>query len=539
MAQPPANAANINAALAKFFQNGRGEAGLEVGTDPGLPLNHRIKIPHSMKRRWAFRQIAYENIAYPATATFQELVDDHDFIVGDGDARDIVCLEGKYYITDALGAGRQMHGEPFDLAPLGTADAHMSVAQRNHAGKAVCDIVFEAATLEQIAQFVEVNTPGATDANIPQAHISWVHAARYWGTVAGWVAVYKNDEWEAVANPANITQESWNIAVAVAGMGPEAFTACAARGASWRKTNHCTGGEMAQGLPRRWLDKNGFWGTGNDENQTRALHRSATASFYFATHAIANHAILANLAPADPGHWSRTYADYGYIMKWTPGESVSLRIAGMTQVSGAAIVADSVEVMRMVIKERLSPLVNARDSLDALMAAYETARQGGIAVHSGARWFLDGHPRGKAPENFSQKSAAHFALASELAVIATTYYQRTTIGKSMALRNAADQCSDELAKSTWTSLAANRQALAATEVIKAVARIKGAASVGAVKNIVSNSETAIRMAVGAYNNALRADAAAVGIAGALDLEADRIVTNAKDAAQAEGAALLA
>ncbi|CAF1514231.1 unnamed protein product [Adineta steineri] len=34
-----------------------------------------------------------------------------------------------------------------------------------------------------------------------------------------------------------------------------AWTACAARTTSWKKSNHATGGIPAIGLPRRWMQK--------------------------------------------------------------------------------------------------------------------------------------------------------------------------------------------------------------------------------------------------------------------------------------------
>jgi hypothetical protein len=537
MTTPPANIGDINRELAKFFTNGRGEAGLEVGADPGLPFDQRIKIPASMKRRWAYRIASTPPDPIPEEQDLDRLVASDGYEMGSGEGRAIVCLGGAYFVTSRPSNTQTWQTVRHRLPAVG--DAPSDLEQTQAVARHIDDIRYAPGNLQQIAEFIEVNTAAAAAAAIQNNQLAMVHAARYWGTVAGWVTTSKNTEYEEVATPASISADAWQLAITVAGMPGEAFTACAARGASWRKTNHCTGGDMAQGLPRRWLDKNGHWGSGNDDAQTRAMHRASTSAFYFATHAVSNHGILAALAPTDPGHWSRLNPDYGCIIKWEPGESVTLRIAQMTQVAGAAIVADSVEVLRMVIKERLSPLVNARDNIAALMTAYETVRDGGIAVHVGARWFLDGHPSRNAPQAFSQKDSAHFSLAAELAVVATTYYARTTIGRSMALKNAAEQCSDEQAKSTWTSLASNRAALAAQEVIKAVARIKGAASVGAVKDMVSESESKIRTAVGAYNAALRNDATLVGITANLDLDEGRIVDNAKEAARNSGASLSA
>jgi hypothetical protein len=163
----------------------------------------------------------------------------------------------------------------------------------------------------------------------------------------------------------------------------------------------------------------------------------------------------------------------------------------------------------------------------SLLSQYKIVEENGVRVASYAQWFLDGHPENISRVNFDQKSSACANLIGELAVVAGTYYGQSTIGQSMALRNAARQLASETSKDLWSALAKERKAASQAAVIKAYKRIMGASSAASIANLSSNDEGKVGVAVDEFNKSLGVVAAAVGITGVPTLSKEMIVERAK------------
>lgn len=56
-------------------------------------------------------------------------------------------------------------------------------------------------------------------------------------------------------NLKDLPADCHDFVVAAIDYNVNTWTACAASATSWRKSNHATGGDIAQGFPRRWLQK--------------------------------------------------------------------------------------------------------------------------------------------------------------------------------------------------------------------------------------------------------------------------------------------
>jgi len=381
---------NFGATLQAIFGNGRGEAGLEVGADPGLPLDHHVRIPRSMIKPWCVRlmrpdkddgkevQEAYKK---GLAATFkaqpkktdkgkEKATDEDAVVVEDWDeangpeyyqgkkgwvtAGEIVIHNGWLWIP------KETFGTEIDLLAY---DFHISPM-----------------TEDDIANFVVVNTTHINDAEFDEQTKLWIHAIRFWATGSGFVRTSTSKEYIITDNPTNVP-ESARVAVGfIAEYSANAWTACAARAASWRKTNHATGGAVAAGFPRRWLQKMGYIVPHQDRTENARIQRNATSAFYVATHAASVHAVLSLMAEDDSNHWAKINPSSGFIPDWEVHESAKIRMRPNTQVAGAAMVTDSVVVLKMLVREGLVPLLVNLDQVDALVNAHSVVVENGVRV---------------------------------------------------------------------------------------------------------------------------------------------------------------
>lgn len=501
--------AAVNAAFERIFTNGVGEAGLEVGLDPGLPTDQYIQIPESMVKRWAARYSAasWETLKAAALKLTPPVTLPATMAEWGGD-----------YAAQAGRAGWVTSGQ---LLVQGGSLWHRHVAT----GKAVkCDVFhIEPFTADDVRNFVTVNIGHIRDADFSRATQCWIHACRFWSVTAGLVASTKSAEHVTVANPTAIAQGIDDICIFIAGFSANAWTAAAARAASWRKTNHATGGGTVQGFPRRWLNKMGYIEAHADRAAMSAHMRNVTNAFYVATHACSVHSVLALMAPDDKDHWAEVKPEFGLVPKWDIGTSAKIRMIPKTQIAGAAIVVDSIVVLKMAIKEGVAPLIGSLSQVDALVEAYEEVETNGIRCAVYAKWFLEGNWDGFKPVDFNQKDAAFADLAGELAVVGTKYYAGSTIAGSMALQNAASQLGSPDAHASWAALAAQRRQLSSAQVIAAVAAIKGASAAGAVAQILTSDEATIRQGVDAYNKVLEDLADKLDGVEAPTINADKVV----------------
>jgi len=494
------NPAAFNAAMAAIFTNGVGQAGLEVGSDPGLPAEEYIQIPQRMSKMWVAKIVTYVAPAGITPVPTQYVAGPTDSIA------DLSTKEG--WVTNSAGN-------------ITVNDKSMWV-DIGGARKEIEDFRIEPPTFEDVQAFYTVNVGHVRDAELSEEQKLWVHAVRFWSVVAGLVTSTKSREFVMVANPVTNAADAPVAAAFIRDYAENAWTAAAARATSWRKTNHCTGGDLASGFPRRWLQKMSYWVITPDKAATARGQRKSTTAFYIATHAVSVHATLALMLPEDDHHWAEIDPSVGLMPKWNIGDSARIRMSPRTQVAGAAVVVDSLVVYRMLVKEGLSPMVTNRDQLGALVAAHKTVEAEGMRCGTYARWFFDGHPDSVLPESFSQKEAAFADLVGELATVAVKYYATSTIGQSMALANASTQSSDEVAKTTWSALASAKRQASSAQVVQAVNYLKGASAAGTVASINSPDENQVKTAVSDYNDLLKADASTLGVPVAPVMDATQV-----------------
>lgn len=496
-----ATAAEVNAAFAAIFNNGRGEVGLEVGVDPGLAQNEYIRIPRSMAKAWAAKILDNEanralyaaNIAalapgVPVGSAANSAIPDFP-----GTAEGCASLFG--WITQGLLYVNQ--GKTF--AKIGNAKIF------------VHEFHTRAPTNDDAMRFYTVNQGHINDAAIDEAHHNWIHAVRFWGVVAGTVTTSKSDEFVIVDDPTTLANGATEFAAFAPKYAPNAYTAGAARAGTWRKTNHCTGGSVVAGFAKRWLEKEGYRSRAVEKAERDRANKVATDAFYVAAHAISPHAVLAFMAPEDEGHWALVDPNFGYIMDWSVKPSVSMRLSPKTQIAGGAMVADSFVVLGMLVVEGLAPLLNHSGQAMALKAQYDFLSTNGVTCATYAGWFLDGHPDGLAKQEFSQKDTRAADLIGELGYVATKYYEGSTIGESPALASAAAQLGSHVAKDSWSSLATKKKSMTADQIAEAYAAIKGGSTTGRIANILSDDIDAVRAAVVALNQETTTLAAIVGV----------------------------
>lgn len=498
----------LNAKLAHIFGNGHGEAGLEVGADPGLEVNEYIQIPRCMVKKWVAKVTNFDewvkhtgytgtaNSARPwsPNATPQAYASEPGWV----SSGNLVLWKGTLFLAASGG----------DIV--------------------VSEFHIEPHTATDIANFITVNQGHIRETDIPEAMQRWVHATRFWAVASGFVLGSKTKEFRIVPNPDAIAQGAMDLVPFVVDFRADAWTASAARATSWRKSNHATGGEMASGFPRRWLQKQLVWRTGRNDQAINAANRAATSAFYVATHASGVHNVLSLMAPDDEGHWAEIDPSCGLIHVWEVNQSVKIRMSPKTQVAGTAMVVDSVVTLRMLIKEGLSPLLSNISQVDALAQAYNEVEKHGVRVASYAGWFLDGHPMGEEINKitFNQKDEAFAALIGELAIVATRYYSGTTIAGSASLQNAAQQMGDDVARTAWSARGNQKGSLSAADQAKGFARIKGSTATATVTGLLEKDAAKVRQAVLEYNALVDRHAASLSVSSAGHIDAESILANA-------------
>lgn len=497
-----ANVGQINAQLAELFRNGRGESGLEVGTDPGLAQNEFIQIPRSLIKQWVVRT--------PSAA-------------GASDDTPIDTLAGR--------PGWMSTGKLMVNAGTITHVADDTDNRQLSSGFRCAPPVYD-----DVRKFVVANISHIRDAQFGEETVKWVHAVRFWSVVSGFVATSKQAEWVLVDDPTGNLDSVNDIANFIIGFSGNAWTAAAARATSWRKSNHATGGDRATGFPRRWLSKMGYWPTTTERAARLRDERSITDAFYVATHACSVHAVLALMASSDANHWALIDPKFGLITQWDVMESTSVRMSPPTQVAGAAMVVDAVVTFRMMLREGIAPLLENFDQYTELMSQYRIVEENGIRVASYAGWFLAGHPQGVTKVPFAQKDAISADIIGELGAVATKYYSNTSIGESLALENAAQQMGTDSARNMWAALNSAKRAASARTVIQAFGRIKGASAASNLVKLLSREESELSEAVTAYNDRQQAAATLAGVTLVPTIEAARILSNA-DAADRQATSI--
>jgi hypothetical protein len=492
--------ADISLQLSRIFSNGVTGVGLEVGADAGLAPEEYIQIPHAMRKQWAYRTVGeggYERKAEDTTAALADKAN-WNIVRADNAAVSVQIYSGEWYVTVPAESG----------APRTRVD----------------DVYVDPHTYDDLRMFLRVNEGHLREGSLDAEHLYWVQAARFWGTATGLVVGPKNKEYVFVDNPVGDLNSVNDLAGRVASFSNEALTAAAARGVNWRKSNHATGGKIASGMADRWLKVMKFYPEGNDptDKKLRDDREKVTSAFYVGTHAISVHAVLAIMAPEDPGHWAQIDPRYGLVYNWTVMTSTKVRISAMTQVAGTAMVVDAVVVLKQLAASCLAPLLENYSEWRTLMARYREVETMGVRAASYAQWFLDGHPGGVRPSEFNQKDSACAALVGELAVVAKSYYAGSSIGASMALENAKSQLASETCKDLWAALTRERKSASSEAIIQAYKRILGAASAGDIAALASSDKEIARAAVTRYNDNLAVLSTELGLAAAPTVDFTRI-----------------
>lgn len=489
--------ANINRELELFSRNGRPEVGLEVGADQGLGYNEYIQIPKCLIKQWAAHKVGSTKPTRTAADTIDKFRGDSNWITESANVQWILAHKGSFYVEETVGT--------------------------NTTKIAVDDIYTQPHTYDDIRRFIIANVGHIRDNDLQESHRTWVHATRFWSVITGLVTGSKSGEYTVVDDPTGDLSAANSIADKIASLRDSALTACVARAASWRKSNHATGGELAAGFPRRWLMKNEAWTTTGDAQSKQRANRQATTAFYVATHAAMVHNVLALVAPTDECHWARIAPEHGITMNWEVKESVQLRILPKTQVAGTAIVVDAMVVLRMVAQEGLAPLLENQRQVAGLVAAHAVVAANGIKCASYANWFLDGHPDNLKRVQFNQKDASIAELVGELGAVARKYYRRSTIGESLALDNAMTQMATETSVSRWSALAQAKQTTSNAVILNAYTRITGGVAGAFLQGITSGDRDSVSIAVNQYNSVSREIATAIQLEDVQTITVDSVM----------------
>jgi hypothetical protein len=503
------SAPDLESAFRKVFNNGTGQVGLEVGNDPGLPVSDWIQVPKSMIKRIAFR-VATEGLAdwaahaaefNPGAPTTGTRVDDFD------SAEAAAARYGWVYnqaATVLVANGKKW-------AKVGTHKVLIDKAvQRNP-------------TSTDAMNFYTANIAAVRPNVLLPEERKMAHAVRFWTVVAGLVAGTKSREYVEVDDPPQHVDGSKEFAEYAVNFMAQSFTAAAARAGNWRKSNHATGGPIATGFAATWLRKEGFTAAGSDAREMEAVQKRITDAFYVATHAASVHSVLALMAPGDPGHWAEIVPKFGIYLHWDVMDSARIRLEGMTQIAGGAMVADAIVAVKMLIREGLGPLLNHRGQLGVLALQHATLESAGVAGGVYAKWYMDGHPEGRVAEPFSQKGQGADDLIGEIAWAATKYYASHTIGKSPALASAASQLGDPAAEAAWGSLAKSKTTMSAAQIVAAYNVVKKAAAVGDISKLTDKNADVVKSAVLDYNRTTNEMANQVSVVGAVTVDQARVL----------------
>ena len=501
------NVSPVAAKLAQVFKNGFAQVGLEVGTDIGLSPQDYIHIPASLAKDWAYRESGENN--YDKTP--------------DDTAATLRGKQGWVFVP----AGNNMvtahvHGS------MAGAKWFVTQTPSPHGPRVEVDSIHvDAHTYDDLRRFIAANEGHVREDKLRSTDVNWVHATRFWAVASGLVVGSKNKEFVICDDPKVDLSSVDEAASFAADYASSALTACAARAASWRRSNHATGGSPAAGFPRRWLEAQGLWQPGNEktDRDVAAARASATDAFYVATHGAAVHNTLALMASSDEGHWASIMPRYGLTFTWDIMPSTSVRIAPKTQVAGTAMVVDAMVVFKMLLQSCLAPLLENFSEWRALQSQYDLVQAHGVRVASYAQWFLEGHPEKVERINFNQKDSVCTNIIGELAAVAKHYYATTTIGASPALRNACEQLATESSKDLWASMAKERKTASQDLAIKAYKRVMGASAASSVIGMASDDEDVVDSAVEEYNKSLSIAAKGVGLANTPSLAKDLVIGN--------------
>lgn len=487
----------LNQKLQAIFSNGRIEVGLEVGSDQGLNPTDYIQIPECFTKDWAYHPLAKPDHRPNAGDSVETLRGKKGWVIVKAGTKHVRIHKGIYSAVD----------------PDGSNPVAMGLFHR------------ASFTVNDIKQFLSVNNGHVRDNELSVAQRQWVHAARFWAVASGFVCGTKQKEWTSVPDAADTSNVTDDAARLIIDAGGVSVTASAARAASWRKSNHATGGDIASGFARRWISKNAVWPTPADMGARKREQGIATSAFYVATHASCVHPVLAMMAPEVEEHWAQIDPSNGMVMTWDVMESTQIRIAPKTQVAGTAIVVDSMVVLKMLAAEGLAPLLESAGKYASLVAAYKKVEANGIRVATYANWFLNGHPDGITRVPFAQKDSSFSDLVGELATVARTFYRNSTIGESLSLENAMQQLASETAKARWASLTKARKSANDETVMTAYTRIVGASASSALQMLTSTVEEDVKKGVSDYNNVTSNIAEAIGVTDPVTLSSGRIVAN--------------
>jgi hypothetical protein len=521
-------ASEVAAANAKFsaiFSNGVGEAGLEVGADPGLPADEYIQIPQCMMKAAVFRRSYsdYDVVDLKATEAAREREADKARAEG-RDPRWVNVIYEDPPVTHDPEEGDKPEDMEKSEGWFRSKKARIYTKENGEIARqawseddlkfyAVDLVMVSAPTVDDVRAFVQVNLGHMRDGQMSAQQLEWVVAIRFWAVVGGLVTSSKNKEWVVVPNP---TSDSAPIDIDryvrfIEDYSSSAYTACAARGASYRKTNHATGGDTVQGFPAKWMQREGYLSKSTDKTVIKQENRKATTAFYVATHGVSVHCVLAQMGAGAKYHWCEFDPSCGMMRSWEMGDSARVRMEPNTQVAGGAIVADSMVILEMMVKDGIAPLLVHKSQVSSLANAYKRLEKFGVACAVYARWFFDGSPYSNWDPKFSQKDPAFSDLAGELAIVGTKYYTGSTIGASASLENAARQSNEEDLKATWAKLGAERRTLAATDIERLVKIIKGNTSKGFIRKLLSDVQDDNTEGEKEYNEANSAIAHSIGM----------------------------
>jgi hypothetical protein len=493
----PLTVISFNKKLAEIFSNGKGEVGLEVGTDPGLNYLEYVQIPRCMIKHWIAKiDIQHWNEHHPEKQ-MKSVGPLRDFVDGKIDVEYFKkspgwVVSGKIRICNGVYECLYQHGTLLDWVPM-------------------VEFYCEAPTVDDIKAFYSVNVGHVRDMIFDQQTLFWVHAVRFWTTVSGLVISEKSTEYTFVDNPSAVPNDSNEFVEYVMNFMPNSLTAAAARATSWRKSNHATGGDLLSGFPRRWCQKEGFLKDLGNKSAQREHERNIVSAFYVATHAASVHTTLAMMAPTDETHWSIIDPCCGMIMNWEVGQSTIVRMAPKTQVAGTAIVVDAMVVLRMMTAEGLSPLLTNVGQIRSLKNAEDDVKTYGTQCAVYAKWFLSGHPKDIKPIDFNQRSEAFLELASELAIIGTKYYIGSTISESPALQNLVRQSTNESIKQSWAAIALRRREIGSDDLVKVIDLVKGNSALPIINQVLSEDQDIYEAGITQYNGRLRDIAEILGI----------------------------
>lgn len=289
----------------------------------------------------------------------------------------------------------------------------------------------ETVTMHMVKSFVAANVGHIRDAAFAPELLVYIHAIRFWATVAGFVTSTTQTEYTVVDPPsaADINAVPDEMVNRIREFSADAMIALAAQAISCRKSNHVTGGTPATGFPRRWLQKLNSWkpvaapDVAPGRNAEIADQQNITSIFYVATHAAGLHPVLAMMAGTDDAHWAQINVRYGFIHHYEFKSSVVIRISPRTQVAGVAMVVDTYQALKLLTSEAIAPLLLAKGEVEALVRAYQTVESNGIRVAPYGNWFLtQGLLRYMATSDL--KCHLTSSIISKLQLVPALFYQK-------------------------------------------------------------------------------------------------------------------